>query len=173
SSFLLLSFSIILPYLIVDLKLCNRTYDPLLGWFFKEKQEQYKTQKVFVEEFSVINGEGIIELKLEEYSKRQQEILRAKHREEGEFIGTIAQRLELDLKLTNTVTIDTQWGNVYLHLFEDQNHNSLIWKTNKFLYYDEWDVGEIRKVKATIKAHDYYRDIKQTWIKNVKIQKNE
>ncbi|MCE7092283.1 hypothetical protein, partial [Campylobacter coli] len=26
SSFLLLSFSIILPYLIVDLKLCNRTY---------------------------------------------------------------------------------------------------------------------------------------------------
>ena len=105
---------------------------------FKEKQEQYKTQKVFVEEFSVINDEGIIELKLEEYSKRQQEILSAKRREEGEFIGTIAQRLELDLKLTNTVTIDTQWGNVYLHLFEDQNHNSLIWKTNKFLYYDEW-----------------------------------
>lgn len=110
-------------------------------------------------------------MKLEEYSKRQQEILSAKRREEGEFIGTIAQRLELDLKLTNTVTIDTQWGNVYLHLFEDQNHNSLIWKTNKFLYYDEWDVGEIRKVKATIKAHDYYRDTKQTWIKNVKIQK--
>ncbi|MET2124497.1 AAA family ATPase, partial [Enterococcus faecalis] len=27
SSFLLLSFSIILPYLIVDLKLCNRTID--------------------------------------------------------------------------------------------------------------------------------------------------
>ncbi|MDT2898838.1 hypothetical protein, partial [Lactococcus lactis] len=27
SSFLLLSFSIILPYLIVDLKLCNRTDD--------------------------------------------------------------------------------------------------------------------------------------------------
>ncbi|OTO32443.1 hypothetical protein A5871_003313, partial [Enterococcus sp. 2F9_DIV0599] len=26
SSFLLLSFSIILPYLIVDLKLCNRTF---------------------------------------------------------------------------------------------------------------------------------------------------
>ncbi|EMW5974477.1 TPA: hypothetical protein ACGU7O_001133 [Enterococcus faecium] len=149
------------------------TYDPLLGWFFKEKQEQYKTQKVFVEEFSVINDEGIIELKLEEYSERQQEILRAKRREEGEFIGTIAQRLELDLKLTNTVTIDTQWGNVYLHLFEDKNHNSLIWKTNKFLYYDEWDVGEVRKVKATIKAHDYYRDTKQTWVKNVKIQKNE
>ncbi|MEJ4319246.1 hypothetical protein SJ904_14370, partial [Enterococcus faecium] len=28
SSFLLLSFSIILPYLIVDLKLCNRTIKP-------------------------------------------------------------------------------------------------------------------------------------------------
>ena len=28
SSFLLLSFSIILPYLIVDLKLCNRTQTP-------------------------------------------------------------------------------------------------------------------------------------------------
>ncbi|MDT2098864.1 hypothetical protein P7G17_13540, partial [Enterococcus faecalis] len=29
SSFLLLSFSIILPYLIVDLKLCNRTFDTM------------------------------------------------------------------------------------------------------------------------------------------------
>ena len=113
------------------------TYDPLLGWFLRKNKNNTKL-KSFVEEFSVINDEGIIELKLEEYSKRQQEILSAKRREEGEFIGTIAQRLELDLKLTNTVTIDTQWGNVYLHLFEDQNHNSLIWKTNKFLYYDEW-----------------------------------
>ncbi|WP_270287771.1 MFS transporter, partial [Enterococcus lactis] len=32
SSFLLLSFSIILPYLIVDLKLCNRTVIPNFGW---------------------------------------------------------------------------------------------------------------------------------------------
>ncbi|MFV8772853.1 hypothetical protein ACNND5_09175, partial [Aerococcus urinaeequi] len=30
SSFLLLSFSIILPYLIVDLKLCNRTDERIL-----------------------------------------------------------------------------------------------------------------------------------------------
>ncbi|TKN74307.1 hypothetical protein DVX06_13155, partial [Enterococcus faecium] len=30
SSFLLLSFSIILPYLIVDLKLCNRTYKAII-----------------------------------------------------------------------------------------------------------------------------------------------
>lgn len=149
------------------------TYDPELGWFFKEKQEQYKTKKVLVEEFSEINDDGIIDLKLEEYNERQQALLREKRREEGEFIGTIGQRLELDLKLTNTVTLDTQWGNVYLHLFEDQNNNLLIWKTNKFLYYDEWDIGEIKTIKATIKDHDYYRDTKQTWIKNVKIQKNE
>ncbi|MFN6604618.1 hypothetical protein ACK4B0_14480, partial [Enterococcus faecalis] len=31
SSFLLLSFSIILPYLIVDLKLCNRTVIQIQG----------------------------------------------------------------------------------------------------------------------------------------------
>ncbi|MCH3583073.1 hypothetical protein LDB00_10265, partial [Enterococcus faecium] len=46
-SFLLLSFSIILPYLIVDLKLCNRTFhllDQLTiavkeGWTFEQLEE--------------------------------------------------------------------------------------------------------------------------------------
>ncbi|MFX4131693.1 hypothetical protein ACMUMU_13825, partial [Enterococcus faecalis] len=40
SSFLLLSFSIILPYLIVDLKLCNRT---VLLEQLKTKDEQIKS----------------------------------------------------------------------------------------------------------------------------------
>ncbi|MGI1837762.1 conjugal transfer protein, partial [Lactococcus garvieae] len=46
SSFLLLSFSIILPYLIVDLKLCNRTsqnfiYSELVNPIIQKKEKQY------------------------------------------------------------------------------------------------------------------------------------
>ncbi|MDT2411942.1 hypothetical protein P7D81_21730, partial [Enterococcus avium] len=42
SSFLLLSFSIILPYLIVDLKLCNRTIkgmEAIRGIYKKSRKE--------------------------------------------------------------------------------------------------------------------------------------
>ncbi|MDT2813218.1 hypothetical protein P7H33_09720, partial [Vagococcus lutrae] len=42
SSFLLLSFSIILPYLIVDLKLCNRTIkgmEAIRGLYKKTRKE--------------------------------------------------------------------------------------------------------------------------------------
>ncbi|MDT2363352.1 hypothetical protein ABXM65_12075, partial [Enterococcus faecium] len=40
SSFLLLSFSIILPYLIVDLKLCNRTQNALVENAEREGKRQ-------------------------------------------------------------------------------------------------------------------------------------
>ncbi|MDT2767140.1 C40 family peptidase, partial [Lactococcus raffinolactis] len=46
SSFLLLSFSIILPYLIVDLKLCNRTLCPLCLF------SQFYTKIDFLENFA-------------------------------------------------------------------------------------------------------------------------
>ncbi|WP_431606168.1 transposase, partial [Enterococcus faecium] len=46
SSFLLLSFSIILPYLIVDLKLCNRTiYSTNLIESFNKQIKKYSHRK--------------------------------------------------------------------------------------------------------------------------------
>ncbi|MCH3415376.1 helix-turn-helix domain-containing protein, partial [Enterococcus faecium] len=56
-SFLLLSFSIILPYLIVDLKLCNRTNstDPQKRLVFKTVVDMLK-QGIPVAEIAKENG---------------------------------------------------------------------------------------------------------------------
>ncbi|MDT2211394.1 toxin zeta, partial [Enterococcus faecalis] len=79
SSFLLLSFSIILPYLIVDLKLCNRTETPSISP--KETLERELNRKVSGKE---------IQPTLE---RIEQKMLQNQHQETPEF-KAIQQKME-------------------------------------------------------------------------------
>ena len=78
---------------------------------------------------------------------------------ESQWLGTIRKRqMWVDLLLVDVKYWENDWGVTYFHKFQDLDGNILIWKTGTV----ELDQGSTYQGKATVKAHDVYRDIKQT-----------
>lgn len=86
----------------------------------------------------------------------------------SQFVGQVGQSVELTL--TCERIIDCSWGSFprissWMHLCRDSNGNVVVYKgAGNFL-----GLGETGKVKATVKAHEVYRDTKQTFIQRPKI----
>jgi len=62
---------------------------------------------------------------------------------------------------------DTDFGYLYIHKFRDQSGNVVVWKSGSdtdTLTPDQHELveGETVEIKATVKEHSEYRDVKQT-----------
>lgn len=75
----------------------------------------------------------------------------------SQHIGTIGQRLELQLKVTKVSKNNSKYGVTTSHYMEDSNGNVFLWATNA----KSWQVGEVKKIRGSIKEF--------TTLKNVKI----
>lgn len=95
-----------------------------------------------------------------------------------QYIGTVGEKLEMVLTLKREVSYDTQFGTTYIYIFEDDNGNTVTWKTSKVLWYDDLNgngadtfirKGDVIKAKATVKAHEEYKGEKQTAVTRLKV----
>lgn len=83
-----------------------------------------------------------------------------------QYIGKIGERLNIDISAVECVTsFPTDYGMMRIYRFETVNGDILIWKTSNFIEHTD----KVKKIKATIKAHNEYKDEKQTEISRVKI----
>jgi len=93
------------------------------------------------------------------------------------YVGTVGQRVDLELKLLWRRPIDSSYGDglCFLHRFVDPDGNVATWfdSTGKWVegagYWHEgvfidacWRDGETRIVRATVKRHEEYKGVKQT-----------
>lgn len=73
---------------------------------------------------------------------------------------------------------------MYLHFFKDDHDNKLVWKTSKSLQWCKdinarplvWaspEAGDRVTLKGTIKAHDEYKDEKQTILTRCKVERSK
>ena len=80
----------------------------------------------------------------------------------------VGDRVELDLTLMKTRTVCTDYGDMHIYVFEDDAGNVLVWKTSTIMMFvtenDEqtFKPGDRLRLRATIKDHDEYNNIKQT-----------
>jgi hypothetical protein len=91
------------------------------------------------------------------------------------YVGEVGKRVTLELTLTRTHSWDTDWGTQVLYSFIDADGNVLVWKTSGDGLQggsDAVEVGDSVQLKATIKAHDEYRDVKQTKIARATVLKH-
>lgn len=79
-------------------------------------------------------------------------------------IGEIGERLELEIKVVRSFSINTDFGTSYIVTMVTNSNICLI-SFGKF--YAE--VGEILKIKGTVKCHDQYKGQMQTRLQRVKI----
>lgn len=84
----------------------------------------------------------------------------------------VNDRVELDLMLINVSSFETYYGDKYVYTFSDQNNNVYVWFTSKaYIMHrcledssrDEFaHMGDVVRVKATVKEHTEFRGTKQT-----------
>lgn len=91
-------------------------------------------------------------------------------------VGTVGERVEMVVKYLRSPYFEGQWGTTYIHTFEDDQDNILVWKTGTALgYYDEdgywqsYEKGDRLKIRGTIKDHGEYRGEPQTAVTRVKV----
>ena len=84
---------------------------------------------------------------------------------QSEYVGTVGERREFFVKETKLLTtFFTDYGMTSLYRFIDEQGNVLVWFASSSL-----DNTNVRKIKATVKAHTERDGVKQTTITRVKV----
>lgn len=107
-----------------------------------------------------------------ELERKAKEEARKKEASNSNHIGNIKDRLTINIASWRCLT---SWCNCYdgynetttfLYQFVDNDGNIFVWKTQKYL--DE--EAELQTITGTVKAHNIYRDIKQTELTRCKVR---
>lgn len=78
----------------------------------------------------------------------------------SQHVGTVGERVEMEVTINYVASRDTQFGVSYFHSLVDAAGNQLMYSGSKQL----GGKGETVRVKATVKRHGTYRDLPQTEI---------
>lgn len=79
----------------------------------------------------------------------------------NEFIGVIGQRIDFNgLKIVREYVSEGQYGSTFITTLEDEAGRNVVWFASKRV----GEIGEVVNLKATIKDHKLYNDLKQTVI---------
>lgn len=118
-------------------------------------------------------------LKLVEATKIRNEKL-AKEQEGSQFVGEVGSRITVNN--IDNIEVVTSWTNSYgyyatsetiRYKITDTNGNIYMWDSSTGIFLDQHPDGTIRKVTGivgTIKKHDEFRGVKQTWLTRCKVQ---
>ena len=76
----------------------------------------------------------------------------------SEYVGSIGDRLELELTVIRAIEIENDYGHSTMHIMEDVCGNQFVWTTAS----KSWAEGAYKKIRGTVKDHRVYKNNKQT-----------
>jgi hypothetical protein len=83
----------------------------------------------------------------------------------SKHIGEIGQRITIKIASATCLTSwETEWGTTKLFKIVDYSGNVFTWKTSSFPDFDKSEI-----ITGTIKAHNEFRDCKQTELTRCKV----
>lgn len=83
------------------------------------------------------------------------------------FIGNVNKREIFKLKLIHSVGSEGHYGMSYIYFFEDAMGNKVVWFSSRDVGLEK---GRVYVVKGTVKSHDMYNGINQTYLTRCKIE---
>ena len=116
-------------------------------------------------------------------AKKIAEEERAKANVEVEYYGAVGDKFELTLTFDKSFGFEGAYGFTYIHLFHDDENHLFKWSSSNGTYkveydktadfggveYCEFEVGHKYLMKGTVKAHNEYKNVKQTVITRCKV----
>jgi hypothetical protein len=89
----------------------------------------------------------------------EKQIAQRTERKESKHVGQKGERrLFKGLRLVRKPVIDTEWGGLAIHIFEDGDGNVFVWKTGT----GDLELDRVYDVKGTVKEHTDYKGRPQT-----------
>jgi len=88
---------------------------------------------------------------------------------ESQHVGEIGKRETFLLTVSRITDIDGNYGTTHLHIFKDEKGNVFKW----FASNERLDVGVAYRVKGTVKAHEDYKNTRQTVLSRCSINEPE
>lgn len=113
----------------------------------------------------------------EEALKAEREARWAEERAASEYVGSVGDKITVEVIFSREVSFDTQFGTQYIYFFKDEAGNTLFWKTSAMLWINDLDEngnnifirkGDKIRFTATIKEHSEYKGEKQTMLQRVR-----
>lgn len=83
-----------------------------------------------------------------------------------QHIGAIGEKITLTLTCVHIVELNGVYGTNFIHICEDADKNTIIYKGNSFNFPSK---GETATIKAVVKEHGVRNGIKQTVIQRPKV----
>lgn len=116
---------------------------------------------------------------LKEIARKQaeREARWAEEKAASEYVGSVGDKLDIEVTFSHEVSFDTQFGSMYIYFFKDEAGNTLAWKTSSMLWINELDEngnnifirkGDKIRFSASIKEHSEYKGEKQTMLQRVR-----
>lgn len=99
------------------------------------------------------------------YKKLIEKVVTKQEQSKSNYVGNIKDKIELNVKVINCASFESDYGYMYINVFKDINSdNVFVWTTAT----KSFDVGYETKIKGTIKDHREYNNVKQTVLTRVK-----
>ena len=76
----------------------------------------------------------------------------------SKFVGTVGQRIEVEVTVIKTIPIDGFYGTTILHNMIDEDGNVYVWFTSSRC----WEEGTYHRIRGTVKEHKAYKGVNQT-----------
>ena len=86
-----------------------------------------------------------------------------------EYVGNVGQKIEMKLKIVYVGRFYSAYGAGLRISFEDENGNKLVWFSSNGCAANGYEYNKFYNWKFTIKAHDTFKDVKQTVITRAKV----
>lgn len=87
--------------------------------------------------------------------------------EEGNYIGTIGERLDLVLTVEKAIPLESKYGTSTLHVMRSPTNDVFVWCTTS----KSWPVDSTHTCRGTIKDHKIFKGQNQTILTNVRERK--
>ena len=123
------------------------------------KEKDVNTRKNGILAYSPVSYLRAMKQDMEE--KAEKEI-----KKKSNYVGEVGERKDYTLTFERVLSFDSMYGTTYMYFFNDVDDNVFVWKTSKYLGLTE---GEEVEMKATIKEHTEYRDVKQNVLTRCKV----
>lgn len=137
-----------------------------IGWYSSKSLDEYKTQRMTSDE---VLTDNILDIEFKDRDELKSIFVENLDAPVSEWIGNIGDKLETAVHLDSVFSYDTHYsyygGITYVHLFSDKAGNVYKWNTASVCLEDNKDYV----IKATIKDHSEYKDVKQTVLTRVKV----
>jgi len=119
-------------------------------------------------EYMTIQHAGYIVSIIPFYNRINEIKFENSERAESNWIGSEGQKVEnIEATLSYQNEIESQYGITYLYKFVDNIGNVLTWFSSRNMFIENGD--NLTILKATVKKHDIYNNVKQTIITRAKL----